>query len=162
MKIPVTLNEEKIIIDESPDTFLRESLRNSGILSIKEGCEKGRCGSCTVLLDGKPVSSCILPTAIVKDCKIITLEHFIKTKDGQDIQKGFATAGINLCGFCNASRYFSTYALLNKSYKPTQEELEETANSIECSCIDKKNFIAGILYATANKHEREGRKNVLI
>ena len=66
MKIPFTLNSEDIILDAEPDTKLLQLLRDNGIFSVKDGCKKGSCGSCTVLMDGKPVPSCIIPSAAVR------------------------------------------------------------------------------------------------
>lgn len=159
MKIPVILNSEKRILDAKPTESLLEVLRKQGLLSVKEGCTKGLCGSCTVLLDEKPVSSCIIPVGIVRNATIETLEFFLMTKEGEDITAGFKQAGVNMCGYCNSARVFSTYALLNKVYRPTSEELEALADCIKCNCTDRKTFINGVIYATANRHEREGRKN---
>lgn len=162
MKIPVMLNSEKVILDAKPTESLLEVLRNNGLLSVKEGCTKGKCGSCTVLLDEKPVPSCIIPVGIVRNASIETLEFFQLTKEGEDIAAGFKEAGMNMCGFCNSSRFFMTYELLKKSYRPSTEELDQLADSIKCNCVDRKTFINGVIYAIANKHEREGRRNALI
>ena len=159
MKIPVLLNSEKRILDAKPEESLRDVLRREGYLSVKEGCGKGKCGSCTVLLDDKPVPSCIIPAGIVRNASIDTLEFFSLTKDAEDIISGFKQAGMNMCGFCNSARIFSAYALLQKVYRPTAKDLEHLADCIECTCCDRKTFMNGIVYATANKHEREGRRN---
>ncbi len=159
MKIPVILNGEKDILDAKPSESLLDVLRAKGLFSAKEGCTKGKCGCCTVLLDDKPVSSCIIPVGIVRNATIETLEFFQLTKEGEDILSGFKQAGVNMCGFCNSARIFSTYALLKKSYRPSAQELEELADSIKCNCTDRKTFINGVIYATANMHEREGRIN---
>ncbi len=160
MKIPMTINDEKTIIDASPDEKLIDVLRTRHLMSVKKGCEKGKCGSCTVLLGETPVPSCLIPVGTVRECTITTLEHFLKTKAGSDIAKGFLQAGMEMCGFCNASRIFMTYTLLEKSYRPTTEELNELADSIKCTCTDRKTFINGVLYATAIRHRSEERKDV--
>ena len=156
------INSEKKILDENPSKSLLEVLRKQNLLSVKEGCMKGKCGSCTVLLDDRPVPACIIPVGILKNASIETLEFFLLTKDGEDIISGFKQAGINLCGFCNSARIFQTYALLKKVYRPTLEELEQLADCIKCNCTDRKTFINGVIYATAAKHEREGRKNGIV
>lgn len=161
MKIPVILNGEKEILDADPEEKLEETLRRLEFFSVKEGCQKGCCGACVVLLDGKAVPSCVVPVGTVRNSEIETLEFFIKTKDGQDIKKGFDQAGITLCGFCNAARFFTAYNVINLPVRPSSEELEEIASSIECSCTDSKKFINGMMYATAAKHSREGRKHVI-
>ncbi len=160
MKISLTINGEKTIIDAAPDEKLLDILRERGLISVKKGCEKGKCGSCTVLLGGDPIPSCLVPIGTVRENSIITLEQFLKTKAGADIAKGFAQAGINLCGYCNSARFFMTYSLLERSYRPTQEELNELANAINCTCTDSRTFINGVLYATAIRHQSEARKDV--
>ncbi len=162
MKIPVLLNSEKMILDAKPTESLRDVLRRIGLLSVKEGCGKGRCGSCTVLLDDKPVPSCLIPVGILRNATIETLEFFILTKDAEDIISGFKQAGVNMCGFCNSARIFSTYALLKKVYRPSNEDLEKLADSVSCNCTDRKTFMNGVMYATATRHEREGRKNGIL
>ena len=158
MKIPLTINDEKIIIDEEPDEKLLFVLRKQNLHSVKRGCEKGKCGFCTVLLNNVPVSSCLIPVGILKNSSIETIEHFSKTKDYQDIEKGFAMAGMDLCGFCNSFKYFSVYKLLKENYRPSTEQLLQLANEDKCHCTEASTFINGILYATAIKHKREGRK----
>ena len=64
MKIPVTINGKKIILDENPDEKLLFVLRKQKLISVKIGCEAGKCGFCTVLLNDKPVSSCLIPVGI--------------------------------------------------------------------------------------------------
>ncbi|MBR1402834.1 MAG: 2Fe-2S iron-sulfur cluster binding domain-containing protein [Treponema sp.] len=162
MKIPVLLNSEKVILDAKPTENVRDVLRRYGLLSVKEGCDKGTCGSCTILLDDNPVPSCIIPVGIVRNASIETLEFFSLTKEGEGILAGFKQAGVSMCGFCNSARIFSTYALLKKTYRPTMDELEQLADSIACTCTDRKTFMNGVVYATANKHDREGRRNGLI
>ncbi len=158
MKIPLTLNGEKIILDCKADEPLIEILRKRGLFSVKNGCGKGICGSCTVLLDGKAVSSCKIPVGIVRDSKIETLEHFEKNPAYDDIISGFNKAGISLCGFCNAARILLTHDLISHVYRPTKDQLDHVAASVKCSCTEKGIFENGILYAVANKHSREGRK----
>ena len=161
MKIPVLLNEEKVILDANPDDSLLEVLRKRKLFSVKKGCGKGRCGFCTIYLDGKPVPSCLIPAGIVRNASIITLEHFSKSAEYDDIAKGFAQAGISPCGYCNAAKYFSVHSLLSRTYHPTKEELNELADQQVCSCMNRDGFITSILYASANKLKREGRKNGL-
>ncbi|WP_147614878.1 (2Fe-2S)-binding protein [Treponema pectinovorum] len=158
MKIPVTINDEKLIIDENPDEKLLYVLRKRGFISPKRGCERGKCGFCTVLLDDNPVSSCMIPVGIVKDCQIVTLEHFSKTKEYQDIKSGFEKAGLNVCGYCSSFKYLKVYKLLKENYRPSKEQLLELTFEDKCSCTEQGAFINGILYATANRHESEGRK----
>ncbi|MCR5723711.1 MAG: 2Fe-2S iron-sulfur cluster binding domain-containing protein [Treponema sp.] len=158
MKIPVILNGEKTILEARPDETLLTVLRRLGLFSVKKGCGKGRCGFCTVLLNAKPVPSCILPAGIVRDASIVTLEYFSKSTAYTDIMRGFEQAGLHLCGYCNSAKVFAVYDLIETSYRPTQEELEQLADSLTCSCTDRSSFINGVLYAVANRHKSVKRK----
>ena len=159
MKIPVILNGEKVILDAGPQETLLSVLRRCGLISVKEGCGRGKCGACTILLDDKPAPSCIIPVGSVRNASIETLEFFSLTREAGDILSGFRQAGMNMCGFCDSMRVFSTYALLKKVYRPSAEDLERLADCIDCGCTDRKTFMSGVVYATANKHEGEGRRN---
>ena len=160
MKIPVHLNDEKVILEPAPDEKLLTVLRRLHFFSVKKGCGKGRCGFCTVLLNAKPVPSCLIPVGIVRDSLIVTLEHFSKGQAYQDIMKGFEQAGMHLCGYCNAAKIFSVYDLIERTYRPSQEDLQAIADTLTCSCTDRNTFMNGILYAVANRHksQKEGRK----
>ncbi len=158
MKIPVKINEEKLILDEQPDEKLLYVLRKRNLISAKRGCEEGKCGFCTVLLDDKPVSSCLIPVGIVKDCSIETLEHFSKTKEYKDIELGFKKAGITPCGYCNSFKYFGIYRLLKDNYRPSKDQIFAFTAEDKCPCTEQGALINAILYATAIFHEREGRK----
>ncbi len=160
MKIPVNLNGEQTILDADPEEKLLTVLRRLGLISVKKGCGKGLCGFCSVLLDLKPVPSCLIPVGAARGSSIITLEHFSKTADYDDIMKGFKQAGAQLCGYCNAGKVFAVYALMERVYRPSKEDLMELADGLTCTCTDRNTFINGVLYAVANKHKREGSKNV--
>lgn len=160
MNIPVTLNGEQTVIQAECDESLLSVLRRLNLFSVKSGCEQGHCGYCTVLVNDKPVPSCKLPVGILKNATIVTLEFFSKTPDYAELIEGFEKAEVKMCGFCNSAKVFSAYSLINTYYRPTKEQLIETADSARCSCTERDSFINGILYAVAKKHQREGRKNV--
>ena len=96
MKIPVTLNGTKIILDAHADESLMKVLHKNGCPSVKRGCSGGFCGTCTILLDDKPVASCKIPAGIVRNCDIVTLDYFTKSEEYSNIMAGFQKAGIKL------------------------------------------------------------------
>jgi len=155
MKIPVILNGEKQILDARPDEKLLPVLRRQGLLSVKMGCTKGKCGSCTVLLDDNPIPSCIIPVAIIKNASIETLEFFLLTKEGEDIQNGFKQAGVNLCGFCSSARYFQTYELLKKVYRPSAEELEAIRKAAFLSQVSVSDFVCNAVKEYTERKQKE-------
>lgn len=160
MNITFTLNGNETVVDAKPDEKLIDVLRKNHIYSVKNGCGCGRCGSCTVLLDGKPVKSCLIPVGIVMNSKIQTLESFEKEDIYKDIAKGFRQAGVQLCGYCNSSKFFSVYDFIKKISRPTQEQLQEFIDDIfdACNCTERETLMTGVLYAAALKLEREGKK----
>ena len=111
MNIPITVNEKKLVFDVQSDESLMSVLHNETSNHIKCGCQKGFCGSCTVLLNNEPVAACKIPIGIVRNAQVITLDYFEKTETYSYITQGFSKAGIHLCGFCNAGKYFLAYKL---------------------------------------------------
>lgn len=147
MKISLTLNSEKITLDYSPDKNLMTILRDQGCLSIKSGCAKGFCGSCTVLMDGNPVPSCKVPLGLARDSEIITLEYFSKTAEYKSIMSGFKKAGISLCGYCNAGKIFGTYRILCMEKKMEREDIAQELKCLSPCCVDMDTLINGVAYA---------------
>lgn len=158
MIIPVTLNGEKVVFDELPSENLLSVLRKRKLLSCKEGCLEGKCGFCSVLVDDRCVPSCKIPVGILRDRKIETLEHFATTDEYWDIASGFESAGVQLCGYCNAATIFAVHNLISDYYRPERNQLSSFADSLVCGCTEKNTLISGILYAIANKHKRQGMK----
>lgn len=160
MIIPVTLNNEKTVLEAEPSESLLSVLRRKKLFSVKCGCQKGHCGHCMVLLDDKPVPSCMISTSMARECRIVTLEYFVNYPMYKDIKKGFEDAGIDLCGYCNAGKIFIAYDLIKKDRKNRRVELPEIFSAIkylDCCCTDRDSLVNGILYAIAAKHAREGK-----
>lgn len=147
MKIPLTINGEKTVIEASADKKLIDALIDLKLLDSKKGCESGSCGACTVLLNGKPVPSCMIPVSILKEHKIITLENFRESETYTNIMKGFTKAGIKLCGRCNAGKIFAAKTILDSSLKPTRENILHQVRHLSTCCTDTETLIDGIIYA---------------
>ena len=156
MKIPVTLDGEKTVLEAFPYEKLINVLRRNGRLSAKCGCEEGVCGACTVCLDGKAIPSCIVPAALARDADIVTLDAFSKTEDYEDIAKGFNKAGIRLCGYCNAGKIFAARTVLNTAVKPARKMIAEQVSLLSPCCTNTDMLVDGILYAFDFKVQRMG------
>lgn len=156
MNFTLILNEKKTIIHASPSESLMFVLRKNGMLSVKPGCESGTCGSCTVLFNGKPVPSCKIPIAITMNQEVETLEHFSQSEAYQDIMKGFAKAGIKLCGYCNSGKIFAAASLLSAKNKPTRVSIKKLVSHLSPCCTDIDTLINGILYAIDIYNRRTG------
>jgi len=163
MKIPVTLNGTKIILNAHADESLMKVLHKNNCLSVKGGCSNGFCGACTVLLNGKPVASCKIPAGLVKDDKIETLELFKTTEDYKLIMEGFSKAGIKLCGYCNSGKVFSAYQIIKLNKIPTRQEITDSVKNLSPCCIDIETLVNGIIYAiqlSSRRLKRSGEKEV--
>ena len=112
------LNGRAVNLKISPDTLLVDLLRDVlGLKGTKIGCREGECGACTVLLDGEPVNSCILPALKVQGRSVMTIEGLAQPDGSLDpIQQSFIEAGAVQCGFCTPGMILNAKALL--AWKP--------------------------------------------
>ncbi len=156
MKIPCTINSIDTLIEAEAGERLLTTLRKLGFLSAKDGCLQGKCGSCTVLLNGLPVPSCLIYTGSVQNDSIITLEHFAKSPDYEDISKAFTQSGIKLCGFCNAGKYFTAYNIILTQERPRREDIEKNVSHLLCKCVDNESLVNAILLASKIRAKRSG------
>lgn len=143
--ISFNLNGEDIQILAEPNRTLLDLLRDDlGLTGTKKGCEAGECGACTVLLDGRPVNSCITLVAEVEGCKVITVEGV--AQDGQltPLQKQFIDKWAFQCGYCTAGMIMSAKALLERNPHPTEIEIREAIEGNLCRCTGYVKIIEAI------------------
>jgi aerobic carbon-monoxide dehydrogenase small subunit len=136
MKIIFFCNGEKRNSDVSGETRALDLLRDDlNLTGTKEGCGKGECGACTILLDGKPVASCLLPAAKLDGRSVDTIES-LKGEDGElhPIQQAYLEEGAVQCGFCTPGMILSTKALLSANGDPSVEEIESALSGNICRC----------------------------
>lgn len=159
MKIPIIINNTKTVIESQPDKSLLSVLRSMKLFDTKTGCAKGICGNCTILLNGKPVPSCKIPVAIVKDQTVTTLEYFKQTEIYSNIIKGFSKAGIKMCGYCNAGKIFAAYSIITSGKKPVKQFIYEHIKNLSLCCTDTKTLAEGIIYACDLNLKNNGKSN---
>ena len=159
MKFQLTLNGKKVILDAEPGEKLLDILRREKLYSVKCGCEKGHCGNCTILLDNKPVPSCIVTIGSVREREIVTLEYFKSNPLYNNIIQGFNTAGIHMCGWCNAGKIFAAYSVLSRYHRPDRSAIYSAIQGLDACCADSESLANGILYAVAQRHTRENKSN---
>lgn len=147
MKVLLTIDSDKQTFDVEGSESLRDVLRQNNYTSIKCGCDEGKCGCCTVLLDGIPIPSCKIPIGILHNNDIITLKHFMADNTYKDITQGFSKAGISLCGFCNAGKIFAAGNIISKYANPSDDIIFSEVSGLAHCCTDTETLIKGIKYA---------------
>lgn len=132
MLVKFYLNDTLVSYDVRPDEYLSETLRSHGIKSVKVGCNESTCGSCTLLLEGKPVMSCSVLTASIENKHITTVEGI--QEEAAKIAHHFAEEGADQCGFCNVGYALVVYALKKNIKNPTDEQIMDYIVGNLCRC----------------------------
>lgn len=156
MEIKINVNGEDLCFENvSPNENVISILRGKlNLCESKNQCGQGKCGSCAILLDDKPVLSCLLPIYTVADCNIITMEYFKGTDEYKDIYNAFEGTALNTCGFCTNLKIFSINEFLEKRPRPTKEEIESFIELDTCRCVDKTTYFNAILLAATLRRKR--------
>ena len=129
------VNGRDIKIDADPDTPLLYVLRDDLELNAaKFGCGLGQCGSCTVIVDGKAVLSCVTPLLLLEGKQVTTLEGLGTIEAPAPIQRAFMEEQAAQCGFCIAGMMMRAQALLQRNSKPTDEEIRAELAPNLCRC----------------------------
>ena len=161
MRIEFTLNGNAIAIDADPRAPLLEVLRESlGLTGAKEGCGKGECGSCVVLLDGKAVNSCLVPAGQVRGREVETIEAEAAKAQPGPLPAAFVEKGAVQCGFCTPGMIMAAKALLSSNPDPTDDEIREGLSGNLCRCTGYGPIIEAVKQASKDiKSKVQGRKS---
>jgi aerobic-type carbon monoxide dehydrogenase small subunit (CoxS/CutS family) len=149
--IQLTVNgrAHKAIVE--PNLTLLHVLRETlGYLDVKNGCEKGDCGACTVLLDGKPVNSCLVLAWQADGCTVTTDAGLGTLDHPHPIQAAFADLGAAQCGYCTPGMVLATKALLDENPHPTDTEIRIALSGNLCRCTGYGQILRAV-------HEAEER-----
>lgn len=135
MNVTLTVNGARRTVEVGATTTLVEMLRVPlGLTGTKVGCGRGECGACTVVLDGKPVNSCIVFAAQCDGRDVLTIEGLTANGALHRIQETFVEAGAVQCGYCTPGMIMSAYALLQGNPRPTREEIRQAIAGNLCRC----------------------------
>src|SRR5208282_4208612 len=136
------------VILEDPSVTLADLLREKlQMTGTKEACRCGECGSCTVLVDGRPVLSCCTLAIAVRNKEIVTIEGLAKGDQLHPIQQAFVDLGAVQCGFCTPGMVLMSKALLDEIPAPTREEVEEALGGNLCRCTGYVKIVDAVLSA---------------
>ena len=130
--------------DRSLLSVLREDLKLTG---AHYGCGEGQCGACTVLLDGKPVRSCITPIAAVGNRSVTTIEGVEKNGVLHPVQQAFLDADALQCGYCTPGMIMSAVGLLQKNPSPTEPDIEHALQGNICRCGTYRRIVRAVKQA---------------
>jgi carbon-monoxide dehydrogenase small subunit len=144
--IHVTINDEARELAVEPYRSLLDVLRNeAGLTGTKKGCDVGDCGACTVILDGKPVNSCLVLGVEVQGSRILTIEGLQPAPDRlHPLQESFIEHGGAQCGFCTPGVIMMAKALLDENPSPTEEEIRFGIAGNICRCTGYTKIVEAI------------------
>jgi aerobic-type carbon monoxide dehydrogenase small subunit (CoxS/CutS family) len=149
--IRFTLNGKTRSVDTEPDRPLLEVVREDlGLTGTKYGCGEGQCGACTVLLDSKPVFSCVTPVRVAQGRKIVTIEGLAEGGKLHPVQQAFLDEGAMQCGYCTPGVVLRTVALLEDHPKPTEGQIIEGLNGHLCRCSGYHRILAAVRRAATS------------
>jgi len=134
-RIRLTLNGEETDVSFAPYKTLLEVLREDlGHTGTKHGCELGECGACAVLVDGKPVLSCLLLVLECEGKSIVTVEGLVEDGKLHPLQEAFADIGAAQCGYCTPGILVTAKALLDQIPHPSRDQIREAISGNLCRC----------------------------
>ncbi len=149
--IELKVNSESYEVAIEPHRTLLEVLRESlGFTGTKKGCDEGTCGACTILLDGKPVLSCLMLATDALGRDIQTIEGQAIAGKPSPLQKAFIDYGAIQCGFCSPGMILSAQAFLDRNPNPTERQIKEAISGNLCRCTGYTKIVEAIKVAAEN------------
>lgn len=154
--ITLTVNGRERQILLKPDATLLQALRELGCTDVKNGCEKGDCGACAVLLNGTAVNSCLVLGGQADGSQITTNAGLGTIDHPHPLQEAFADAGAVQCGYCTSGMIISAQALLDRNPEPSESEISQAISGNLCRCTGYGQIIEAIQIAagTAGSQRR--------
>jgi carbon-monoxide dehydrogenase small subunit len=149
MLLKLKINGEARKLAVEPYRSLLDVLRNeAGLTGTKKGCDVGDCGACTVIVDGKPVNSCLMLGVEAQGCEVLTIEGL-----RHPLQESFIRHGGAQCGFCTPGMIMMAKALLDENPRPSEEEVRFAISGNICRCTGYTKIVEAILHVS-HRNER--------
>lgn len=156
-RIALKINNQDYELLVADNETLAQLLRGTqvNLTGTKQGCEIGDCGACTVLMDGKPVNSCLVLAVQASGHEITTIEGLAQNRKLHPIQEAFIEAGAVQCGFCTPGMILKAKALLDTNTKPTRQEIRKAFVGNLCRCTGYFKIINAVEKASEMLSEEE-------
>lgn len=154
VKVRFKVNGEEVSLEVKPYETLLETLRERlELTGAKEGCGLGACGACTVLLDGRPVRSCLVLTPEVDGAEVTTVEGLKEGDRLHPLQEAFMRHGAVQCGFCTSGMILTAKALLDREPRPERSRIVKALSSNICRCTGYKKIVEAVEAASQEMAE---------
>lgn len=157
MKFVLRINGVEKTVEAMPGEILLDVLRREGYKGAKFGCGQGFCGACTVLLDGRPVNSCLLLVGLVEGREITTIEGLGSVDRLHPIQEAYLDAGAVQCGYCSPGFMLATKALLDEKPDPTDAEIKGVLDGNYCRCTGYVKILDAVKLAGKRLRKKTGK-----
>ena len=152
LQLKFNLNGNEVSTKIQPNLLLVDLLRDVlNLKGTKVGCREGECGVCTVLVNGEPVNSCILPAMKVSGQSVTTIEGLSKEDELDPIQEAFVDAGAIQCGFCTPAMVLTAKALLEKNPHPDESQIRQSLSGVLCRCTGYSKIVKAVQKASLNR-----------
>jgi carbon-monoxide dehydrogenase small subunit len=147
--IELRVNDESYDLVIEPQKTLLEVLREDlGLTGAKEACGTGECGACTVLIDGKPILSCLTLAIEAQGKEIMTIEGLTSGRDLHPLQKAFIQCGAIQCGYCTSGMILNAKSILDENPRPSREEILKGLEGNLCRCTGYNKIVEAVMEAS--------------
>lgn len=151
-EVSLTINGEPVTVRAYPMERLLDVLRHQlGLVGAKEGCGEGECGSCSVLMEGTLVNSCLVPILQAEGTKIVTIEGLEQGAELHALQQAFLDCGGAQCGICTPGMILAACHLLDKKPTPNMEEIREALAGNLCRCTGYAQICEAVVEASGRR-----------
>lgn len=147
MKLNTRINGKDYVLEIAPNAMLVDVLRQAGMKGVKNGCSEGSCGSCAVMIDGRPRNSCITLAGLAEGAEILTVEGMGTPEKPHVLQQAFVDSGSTQCGFCNPGSLIAAKALLDSNPNPTVDDVKDALDGNLCRCTGYVKRIDAVISA---------------
>jgi carbon-monoxide dehydrogenase small subunit len=148
LTINTTINGKSVSADADPSTSLLDFLRDTlNLKGTKLCCNTGECGACTIIFNGKPINTCVTLAADANGAEIMTIEGLADGDKLHPVQQAFIDTGAVQCGYCTPGYIISVKALLDRTTKPSAEDIEEAVSGNICRCTGYTKIVDAIQLA---------------